>query len=135
MDSYDEELLQLYTRHLDSIQTRIESGDTLETRLKKVRMSRLGRGTSQDEAAVSLGISARSLRRHLSELGTTFRRVSSEVRIDIAKQQLMNKNTSIKALSGLLGFDDVNAFRRAFKSWIGMTITEYRRSLVLNQRR
>ncbi len=69
--------------------------------------------------ASSLGISARTLRRHLEQEGLALRSVLDEVRRDRA-DELLAAGTSVKEIAFALGFSEPSAFSRAYKRWTGV---------------
>ncbi len=73
-------------------------------------------------------MSARTLRRHLRNEGTTFQQVLDEFRRDLAREYLHTGAISVKEIAYLLGFSSEGNFRRAFKSWVGETVGQYCRS-------
>lgn len=89
------------------------------------------KGTIPDleQAAATLGMSARSLRRHLMNEGSTYQQVLDDFRCDLAKAYLSSGMMPAKEVGYLLGFSKVDAFRRAFKVWTGKTVGEYQASL------
>ncbi len=66
--------------------------------------------------AKRLGHSARSLQRHLTENGTSFRQVLDEVRRDRVRE-LMREGVELEEIAARLGYRDLGAFRRALKRW------------------
>lgn len=83
---------------------------------------------SQQDMAFALNLSLRSLQRKLNERGLTFEKVLVEVRRDLAQKYIMQSHLSIGEVSYLLGFSSTSNFARNFKSWMGVTPSEYRRS-------
>lgn len=76
--------------------------------------------------AEALGVSVRSLRRHLTVEGTTYPLIVSEVRSQVAKQMLSNHGLTVEETAHAMGFSDAATFHRAFKSWTGTTPGAYR---------
>jgi AraC-like DNA-binding protein len=74
---------------------------------------------SIDEVAGVLQLSARTLRRRLSEEGTSFRALSERIRVQTARCLLREQGLTVAAAAERLGFSDARAFRRAFKRWQG----------------
>jgi AraC-like DNA-binding protein len=77
------------------------------------------------DVARQLGINRRTLGRHLSSNGTTFRRLSQQVLLQAA-QRLLKAGASVSDVSGALGFSEVSAFTRAFRRWSGETPSSWR---------
>jgi AraC-like DNA-binding protein len=84
-----------------------------------------GRAT-MNEIAGRLKLTERTLRRQLSELGTSFQDVLDEVRRDEAIRHLQESRYVVGELSLRLGFGGRAAFYRAFRRWTGMSLAEYR---------
>ena len=80
------------------------------------------------EAAHDLGMSERSLRRHLAADGTSYRDVVRSALEASAGRLLLGSTRTIKETAMALGFANTAAFYHAFKRWTGMTPGEYRRA-------
>lgn len=76
---------------------------------------------SIEDAAGRLGLSARTLRRRLQELGTSYRSVIDDVRAELAEWLMREQGMSLARVSERLGFSEVRAFRHAFQRWHGTT--------------
>src|SRR5215510_6373557 len=79
-----------------------------------------------DEIARQLGMSLRTLERRLGSEGLTFTGILSELRVDLAKRYLLEKDLPISKIAWLLGYQDVTAFTHAFKRWTGKSPREVR---------
>lgn len=77
-------------------------------------------------AARELGISVRSLRRHLDEEGTTYRSLTRSRLHAHACTLLRNPQKTLQDIAFELGFSDSTAFHRAFKRWANVTPAEFR---------
>ena len=73
---------------------------------------------SPDQIARALGISARTLRRHLDQQGETFRGVIDRLRRERA-DELLARGVAVKEVAFALGFSEPSAFSRAYKRWTG----------------
>jgi len=73
------------------------------------------------EVARKLGMSQRTLARRLDSEGLTFVGMLKELRLDLAKQDLADRDLSISKIAWLLGYQDVSSFTHAFKRWTGNT--------------
>ncbi|MEN0065490.1 MAG: helix-turn-helix domain-containing protein [Myxococcota bacterium] len=81
----------------------------------------------RDPVARMLAMSPRTLARRLGEEGTSFRAIRNEVRQQRAQRSLGTPERQVSEVADELGFSDVTAFSRAFRSWTGLTPTEFRR--------
>jgi AraC-like DNA-binding protein len=72
-----------------------------------------------DIVATRLGMSRRTLARHLAEEGTSFLKMLTEIRRELATRYLKDKSLSISQIAWLLGFQDLGAFSHAYKRWYG----------------
>jgi AraC-like DNA-binding protein len=84
------------------------------------------RGTELAQIAADFGMSERTLRRRLEREQTTFRRIREQVRLERALQLLQTTTQTIKEIANDVGYAEVNAFRRAFKSWCGESPSAFR---------
>lgn len=82
-----------------------------------------------DQVSGQLNMSVSTLRRQLQEEGTSFQRLKDDCRRAAAVQYLATSDLTYNEIAGLLGFDEVSAFFRAFRRWTGATPSEYRASL------
>jgi AraC-like DNA-binding protein len=84
------------------------------------------RGMDVESVGAQFQLSARTLRRRLEREGANFRKLLEEVRLERARQLLRTTTADIDAISVALGYEEVNAFRRAFKSWAGQSPSSFR---------
>jgi AraC-like DNA-binding protein len=82
---------------------------------------------SIDSIASDLNVSRRTLQRRLKERGNNFQQLLQRVKSDLAEKYLEDKSLSIIEIALLLGYGDPSSFSAAFKSWKGITPSEYRR--------
>ena len=76
--------------------------------------------------AEACDMSKRSLQRRLAENGTHYSEVLDQVRFDVAKRMLRDKNKRSTEISELLGYSDATHFARAFRRIAGVTPTVHR---------
>jgi AraC-like DNA-binding protein len=86
-----------------------------------------------DASAKKLGISVRSLRRHLEHEGTSFRALRHARLHRAACLLLAGRGSAIQEIAHELGFSDPTAFHRAFRRWSKLTPSEYRTALARSQ--
>lgn len=83
---------------------------------------------SKSRIARRLGMSERTLHRHLADHGETFQAITTQARRDAAQSLLASTVHSLTDIAFLTGFSDQTAFTRAFKRWTGQTPAAYRAS-------
>jgi len=76
--------------------------------------------------ASEMGISVRTLQRHLRENGTSFSAVLEELRRELAGDLIANKELAVSDVAFLLGYSEPSAFRRAFRRWHGVSPRRFR---------
>ncbi len=123
----DEALSAFFERYL---QTRCSDATPEPILVDKVRRSILTSLSSgvpiSEHIARALGMSDRSLRRHLKREGTTYRELVRSVRLQAADALLQDPRTSIAEVAFLLGYGDAGAFSRAFRRQTGHSPKDHR---------
>jgi AraC-like DNA-binding protein len=79
-----------------------------------------------DEVARALGMSRRTLARHLAEEHLTLTAILEKVRLDLAHHCLKDPGLSVSRIAWLLGFQETSAFTNSFSRWTGLTPTQMR---------
>lgn len=77
-----------------------------------------------------LGISPRSLQRHLTGLGTSYSEIVAEVRLELACHLLAETDQSISHISGRLGYAGPSSFSRTFMRLMKVQPVVYRRQQI-----
>ncbi len=80
-----------------------------------------GGGVEMDVVARRLGMSRRSLQRHLEAEGLTYKALLQGTRCALAHHYLCKTELPSAEISFLLGFEEPNSFFRAFRAWTGQT--------------
>lgn len=99
---------------------------TLADRVLRVLGSFNGHAPSADDVARALGLSERSLRRQLSEDGSSFRDLLAQARYDQARQLLKTTQLPVEEVAARLGYAESAAFIHAFRRWSGQSPRAYR---------
>ena len=87
-------------------------------RVRRVAAATLDANPSLEGIGKHLGISGRTLRRHLAQEGLSLRSVIDDVRRERA-DDLLGRGISVKEVAFSLGFSEPSAFSRAYKRWTG----------------
>jgi AraC-like DNA-binding protein len=115
-------VLQVLTEHADLLLRNLPRGPDLVERTRRAIGERLrGGDSSLESVARGLGVSGRSLQRHLQELGYSYNTLADEVRAATARLYLEQPDIAIAEVAYLLGFSDQSTFNRAYKRWTGST--------------
>ena len=83
---------------------------------------------TMERVAGSLHMGVRSLQRILSQEGTSYHELLSEVRKEQAEHYLKHSSLSITHIAQNLGYTDSGNFCRAFKRWFDCSPHSYRRA-------
>lgn len=116
--------------HVEYARTRLNVllNGSMTARVRRVLSERLAQGVPSDlnRIAQAVGVSARSLQRHLSNEDVHFSALQDEARLMLAHNFLRNSVRSVKYIGALLGFRDQSSFHKACIRWFGMTPGRYR---------
>ena len=82
-----------------------------------------------DDVAAGLNMTVRNLQRKLTEEQTSFREIAAEVKKELALHLMKNRTGTITEVAEVLGYNDLPAFRRAFKVWTNATPKEVKKQL------
>jgi AraC-like DNA-binding protein len=119
---------EVVRKTLDNIGRKSQSKPVSE-RVRKWVIDQLPNGEpTQIAASQQIGMSLRSLQRHLSDEGGTFRDLVKQVRLDLSRNYLAEDRLSILEISALIGFNGSSSFSHAFRNWTGMAPTAFRRA-------
>ncbi|MEP1230746.1 MAG: helix-turn-helix domain-containing protein, partial [Litorimonas sp.] len=84
----------------------------------------------QETIAAELGVTSRTLRRHLTAAGVSFQELLDQCRMQLVTLEFKSKsNVSLSELAFKLGYSEHSTFSRAFSRWSGLTPQEYRQAL------
>ncbi|HHO75539.1 MAG TPA: AraC family transcriptional regulator [Deltaproteobacteria bacterium] len=116
--TYERECRRVYLRMKDV-------GSTLD-KIKQELLIQEDGIPSLEQLARRLNISPRTLRRHLSTEGTSYKNLVRDMRREKAMDLLDRTDCPIERIAIELGYSDVPNFYHAFKKWTGVTPSEYR---------
>jgi AraC-like DNA-binding protein len=85
-----------------------------------------------EEVARHFTLSPATLRRGLIAEKTSYRIIKNSCRLELAMELLRAPHATIEDISAKLDFCDSDAFRMAFKQWVGFPPSTYRKMMVRN---
>ncbi|CAM3828945.1 AraC family transcriptional regulator [Aeromicrobium ponti] len=125
--SYNLELLEALTPVLDQSLYEQQRSRSITEVVKWIIKRSLTAGRPHIHTVASeLGMSDRTLQRRLTEEGTRFNQLLTQVRHNQAREYLSSPSIDIKEVAFLVGYEDQNAFYRAFRLWEGDTPSNWR---------
>jgi len=114
----------LYEIILKSAMGEMERFGQLESPISRIAnevASSLSNGAcTLPQISAKLGMSQRAVQRLLEKEGTSFRKLSEEIRRSAAERYLRSTELPMKEIAYLLGFSELSTFSRAVKSWFGV---------------
>ncbi len=80
-----------------------------------------------EHVADRMRVTPRTLQNRLAQHGTTFERVLSDTRRDLAERYLRDTDLPLTEIAFLLGFSEQSAFTRAARGWFGKPPSQLRK--------
>lgn len=108
----------------------MEIEEDIISRICHLLLSTPGEFPKLDAVAQKLSLGARTLRRRLNELGTSYQKILDDVRRELAIEYLQTTNLTVQEIAELLGYSEVTNFRRAFMRWVELSPYQYRKQMV-----
>ena len=105
-----------------------EAAVTQVRRLALKQLRQASRLPSFDQIVAAMGGSSATLRRRLAREGTNYREVKDSCRREVALDLLRDSSLSIEDIACRLDYCDSDAFRRAFREWLGVAPSMYRKA-------
>nr|WP_198428138.1 AraC family transcriptional regulator [Nocardia bovistercoris] len=92
---------------------------TVAGSVRAILMRRMSGRLTQEDVAVGLHMSLRTMRRRLAEEGTSYRRLCAETYGELA-EQLLAGGLTVEDVAYRMGYAGAPSFSAAFKQWRGM---------------
>ena len=119
-----------FTEHAEKYLRSLGSEDGLVDQLRHMLTDLMACGEANADAACRrLRVSRRTLQRRLKAEKTSFQKILTEVRADLAVRYLSDKRLKSFEVAMLLGYSNLSSFTTAFKSWYDMPPAAYRQKL------
>jgi len=71
-------------------------------------------------------MSSRTLQRHITNEGTSYRQILTDARHELARFYLKEPSLGVSEIAYLLSYEDPSSFFRAFHEWEGATPSEWK---------
>lgn len=131
----DSELFSIVKSYLDSVNTGYTPNDDIPTKTSYYIKKNIGTAACSIEGISQLlNQHPRTLQRQLKDSGVTFRQLLLDARQEVAEHYLRSSSLSLSALADILGYRNVSAFSRAFKSNSGVSPAQWRLKNTLSPR-
>lgn len=114
--------------HLTNVDSMEEHGFVIK--LRSLILEGLRTNTGAEDIASRMGMSVRTLRRRLADLGMSFNCIRTDVRMQTAMRYLTTTSISIERIADYVGYSDQTTFTRAFREWKGKTPNEIRQQRI-----
>lgn len=118
--------MPLLLAQCDTVLTSVVTKNEFLMTINKWISANMHKAICAESLAKHLFITPRTLRRKLSEQGTSFTLIVKELRCSAAKKLITQSQLTIEDIGCSLGFNDVSNFRAAFKKWTGKTPSSLR---------
>jgi len=119
----------------DSMLRKLRSNSDVVRDVKLLLLQKAGEFPDLEMVARSLAMSSRTLRRKLGQHDVTFQQLLDAARREVAEDYLGTTNMSIQQVAERCGFQDAQSFSQAFKRWLGISPSQYRRARNANRKR
>lgn len=108
----------------------LKSNETLSEKLTSIFIMNKDRIPDLNQLSKIVNMSERTLRRRLIDEGTSYKKLSADLKQKKAIDLLTSTSYSIEQISLILGYGDLPSFNRAFKSWTGLNPGYYRKNII-----
>lgn len=126
IEGRDEHLYEINLAYAEGMLRSKLEGKSLQERVKQIIDQGVPALIGIDQVAKVLGLNQRVLQRSLAEQGTSFRQLKERLLKEKAIHFLIQERRPISAIAHDLGYSEVSAFHRAFKSWFGSSPKQFR---------
>jgi AraC-like DNA-binding protein len=124
--SPDPQLLEMALQQCEQELSRLHDTGGLIAAVRQQAREHMASDLSVEFIAQKLGMSSRTLRRRLTELGTSYQMIIEQLRRGRAVELLRQTSMTVEQIASELGYDDPSNFGRAFRRWTGLSPSAYR---------
>jgi AraC-like DNA-binding protein len=125
--SADPSMIGMLEQHANGLLDKLPQREELVEKVRREIAKALLEGEPDiDSVSAKMNCSSRTLQRKLLSAQTNFRTEVSLVRMELAKNYLLDRRLKIVDIAMLLGYSEHSAFTRAYKEWTGVSPHEVR---------
>lgn len=122
---------EVLINHANELLYQLETGGYFKNTVQKLVIENLSKGQVDIKMiSTKLNMSRWTLTRKLKKEGITFQNLVNEVRKNLAANYLKDTDLSVNEIAFLMGYSEMGAFSRAFKTWTGKNPYSYRKELL-----
>ncbi|WP_050919416.1 AraC family transcriptional regulator [Vibrio campbellii] len=121
--------LQMCLKSCDEMLAKVSGHVSLKEKITQMFLERPGCYPSIEQLSAELGMSSRTLRRHLKSEESSYQQILDHVRFHLARHYLASTQMSVEEISERIGFSDSANFRCAFRKWSGNSPRQYRQQV------
>jgi AraC-like DNA-binding protein len=123
----NEEAASLCEQQCAALLSELQQTEGVVGEIRRLLANCLGRYPSIEDAASTLAMGERTLRRRLVEEDTTYKQVVLDFRMELAAGYLRGREMAIQEVAYVTGYADPSNFHRTFSRYYDMTPNAYRR--------
>ncbi|WP_069160102.1 AraC family transcriptional regulator [Nocardia altamirensis] len=120
---------QLFEEQCDDLLQRRGLRQGVAGSVREMLMHRMNGRLSQEEVAAGLHMSLRTMRRRLSDEGTSYRQLCAETFGTLA-EELLSTGLTVEDVAYRMGYSGAPSFSNAFKQWRGVSPGRFARTAV-----
>ncbi len=121
--------LQMCLKSCDEMMAKVSGHVSLKEKITQMFLEWPGCYPSIEQLSAELGMSSRTLRRHLKSEESSYQQILDHVRFHLARHYLASTQMSVEEISERIGFSDSANFRCAFRKWSGNSPRQYRQQV------
>jgi AraC-like DNA-binding protein len=134
LPSSNPDLLKVLEDHAKALLSQHPPPEDSEAKLRSLIGSKLHDGVPcLKDIAREMGFSVRNLQRKLKSINRSYGQILDGMRSQMAKYYLRDPEVPVGEIAGIVGFEEVSSFTRAFKRWTGVSPSEYRKNIGASQ--
>jgi AraC-like DNA-binding protein len=122
----NEAAAQLCERQCAALLEELQDSGGLVAEIRRLLGRNPGHYPPIEQAAAHLALGERTLRRRLSDEGTTYKQVVLDFRMELAASYLRNGSMTVQEAAYVTGYSDPSNFHRTFSKYHGETPSQYR---------